>query len=215
MPTRFHTQKHVPFVELPRHKRRDAVVRLGWKIARQADGPGFWTDHLLEDPDDPHRIHSWVDVYFLGADPFTLWNAEFITTQQAVEDEIGERAFNAVYAGLSAEEIEREFAMEWKAVPRKRPGAMRMREWVQQPDKHYPQFDGRSFRQECDRLEAHYRATEPSATGERFVTDRGYVYGIGLHAVVREATLDCTAIERTIQRFRDIGERDWLLAGII
>ena len=48
---------------------------------------------------------------------------------------------------------------------------------------------------------------------ERFVTDRGYVYGIGLHAVVREATLDRAAIERTIQRFRDIGERDWLLAS--
>src|SRR5665647_272982 len=119
MPTRFHTRKHVRFVDLPRHKRRNAVIRLGWKIARQADRLGFWTDQLLEDPDDPHRIHRWVDVYFLGADRLTLWNAEFITTPLAVEDEIHERAFEAVYAGLSAEEIESEFAFESRTIPRK------------------------------------------------------------------------------------------------
>jgi hypothetical protein len=110
MPTRFHTRKHVPFVDLPRHKRRTAVIRLGWKIARQADGPGFWTDQLLEHPDDPHRIQHWVDVYFLGTDRFTLWNAEFITITLGVADGLHERAFEAAYAGLSAEEIEREFA---------------------------------------------------------------------------------------------------------
>ena len=209
MPTRFHTRKHVPFVDLPRHKRRNAVIRLGWKIARQADGLGFWTDQLLEDPDDLHRIHRWVDVYFLGADRFTLWNATFITTPLAVEDEVHGRAFEAVYAGLSAEEIECEFAFESRTVPRKRPGEPRMVEWVQRPHRPYPQFEGRTFQQECERLEAHYLATEAPVIGERFVTDRGYAYGIGLHAVVREATLDRAAIERTIQRFRDIGEHDW------
>lgn len=209
MPDRFRTRKHVPFVELPRHKRRNAVVRLGWKIAQQTDGCGFWTDHLLEDPDDPLRTHSWVDVCFLGADRFTLWNAEFVTTQLAVEDEIRERAFNAAYAQLSAEEIKAEFSMGWKTVPPKRPGTMRMREWVQRPDRHYPQFDGRTFRQECDRFEAHYLATDPPVIAERFVIDHSYAYGIGLHAVVAESNMDCTAIERTIQRFRDIGERDW------
>lgn len=209
MPDRFRTRKHVPFVELPRQKRRNAVVRLGWQIAQQTDGHGFWTDHLLEDPDDPLRTHSWVDVCFLGSDRFTLWNAEFVTTQLAVEDEIRERAFNAAYAQLSAEEIMAEFSMDWKTVPPKRPGAMRMREWVQRPDRHYPQFDGRTFGKECDRLEAHYLATDPPVIAERFVIDRSYAYGIGLHAVVREATLDRAAIERTIQRFRDIGERHW------
>lgn len=209
MPNRFRTRKHVAFVALPRHKRRDAVVRLGWKISQQTDGHGFWTDHLLEDPEDPHRSHSWVDVYFLGADRFTLWNAEFVTTQLALEDAIHERAFNAAYALLSAEEIENEFSMAWKAVPPKRPGAMRMREWVQRPERHYPQFDGRSFTQECDRLEAHYLATDPPVIAERFVIDRSYAYGVGLHAVVAESSLNRTAIVRTIQRFRDIGEQDW------
>lgn len=209
MPTRFRTKKHTPFVELPRHKRRAAVVRLGWKILQQTDGRGFWTDHLMDDPEDPHRVHGWVDVYFLGADRFTLWNAEFITTSLAVEDVIREHAFSAANAQLSPEEIESEFAMAWQTVPRKHPGAMRMRQWVQRPDRFYPQFDGRSFRQECDRLEAHYLATDPPAIKERFTIDPSYAHGIGLHAVVNEANLNVAAIERTIQRFRDLGERNW------
>ncbi len=209
MPARFRIKKHVPFVALPRHKRRNAVVRLGWKIARQTDGQTFWTDHLLEDPEDPHRIHRWVDVYFLGADRFTLWNAEFISTALAAEDEISERSFKVAYAQLSPEEIENEFAVEWEAVPRKHPGAMRAKEMVFRPAQHYPQFDGRTFRQECDRLEAQYMATSPFVVAERFVVDRSYAYGIGLHAVVAENNLDRAAIERTIQRFRELGEKNW------
>lgn len=209
MPDRFHTKKHVPFMELPRHKRRNAVVRLGWKIARQADGQDFWTDHLLEDPEDPHRSHRWVDVYFLGADRFTFWNAEFISTALAVEDEIRGRSFNAAYAQLSPEEIAYEFSMEWKTVPRKHEGAARMKELVQRSVRHYPQFDGRTFRQECDRLEVQYMATSPPVVAERFVIDRSYAYGIGLHAVVAENHLNRVAIERAIQRFRELGEKNW------
>lgn len=209
MPTRFRNKKHVPFVTRSLHKRRDAVVKLGWKISRQKDGLTFWTDHLLEDPDEPHRIHRWVDVYFLSADRCTFWNAEIITTDLASEDELDGRAFNAAYAQRSPEEIEIEFAMEWKTVPRKYPGAMRLKEWVQRPARHYPQFDGRTFRQECDRLETQYKASNPAVIAERFVIDRSYAYGIGLHAVVAETNLDRAAIERAIQRFRELGERNW------
>ena len=146
MPDRFHTRKHIRFVDLPRHKRRSAVVRLGWQIAQRSDGAEFWADHLLEDPDDPDHVHRWVDATFLGVDRFTLWNAEFITTQLAMEDAIRGRAF-------------------------------------------------------CK--------TDAPVITDRFEIDRGYAYGIGLHAVVAETNLDRAAIERTIQRFRDCGERAW------
>ena len=209
MPDRFRTRKHVRFVDLPRHKRRSAVVRLGWQIARRADGAGFRTDHLLVDPDEPNRIHRWVDVTFLGRDRFTLWNAEFITTQLALEDAVHERAFCETNALLSADESEAEFKWEWKSVPLKHPGGLRAKELVQRTDRHYSQFEGRTFHQECERLEALYLSSDPPVITERFEIDRGYAYGIGLHAVVAEANLDRSAIERTIQRFRDGGECDW------
>jgi hypothetical protein len=209
MPDRFRTRKHLPFVALPCHKRRDAVVRLGWKIARQPEGYSFWTDHLLIDPEDPTRIHHWVDVYFLAADHFTFWNAEIVTLQLARQDAVEGRSFKLAYAQLSEQEIAREFAFETVAVPRTRPGQMRTRQWVQQPVQRYPQFEGRSFREECQRLETSLLASEPPEVSECFEIDQSYAYGIGLHAVVDELTLDAAAIERCIKRFRERGEREW------
>ena len=55
-------------------------------------------------------------------------------------------------------------------------------------------------------------ATDPPDIKECFAADRGYAYGVGLHAVVDEPTLDRAAVERCIQRFRDLGERDWSAA---
>ena len=212
MPNRFNQRKHIAFDALPRRKRRNAVVRLGWKIQRDAIQTGvteFWTDHLLEDPDEPERQHQWTDVYFLGSDRFTLWNAEIITTKLAIDDAIRERAFTTAWARLNADEQKRESSFETIAVPRKRAGDMRLREWVRQPDVHYPQFDMHTFAEECEQVEAHIRATEPPEISESFTTDRGYAYGIGLHAVVAETNINLDAIVRTIQRFRALGERDW------
>ena len=209
MPSRYRTRKHLPFVELPRHKRRNAVIQLGWKIANQAEGCPFWTDHLLVDPEDPQRLHHWIDVYFLGADRFTLWNATIVTLQLSQQDALHDRSFKLAYAQLSAEEIKREFAIETISVPRTRPGQMRSRQWKQPPKQCYPQFEGRTFHEECERLEAHLLTTDPPDIRESFVADRGYAYGVGLHAVVNEPTLDRAAVERCIQRFRDLGERDW------
>ncbi len=209
MPDRFQIRKHVQFVDLPRHKRRSSVVRLGWQIAQRPDGAGFWTDHLLEDPEEPNRIHHWVDINFLSSDRFTLWNAEFITTQLAVEDAIHERAFRETEARLSPDESEAEYKWEWKSVPLKSPGDLRAKELVRRPDRHYSKFEGRTFKQECERLEALYLVSDPPVVTEQFEIDRSYAYGIGLHAVVAEKNLNRAAIERTIQRFRNMGERDW------
>ena len=199
----------MPFVELPRHKRRDAVIRLGWKITDQAEGYPFWTDHSLVDPEDPQRIHQWIAVYFLGADRFTFWNATIVTLQLARQDELQNRSFQLAYDQLSAEEIEREFAIETVKVPRTRPGQVRSRLWIQQPKQCYPQFERRTFHAECERLEAHLLATDPPDIRESFAIDRDYASGVGLDAVVDESTLDRAAVERCIQRFRDLGERDW------
>ena len=45
---------------------------------------------------------------------------------------------------------------------------------------------------------------------KRFGVDRNYAYGIGLHAVVDAANLDTEVIERTITRFRAVGENSWV-----
>jgi len=44
---------------------------------------------------------------------------------------------------------------------------------------------------------------------EQFDIDRGYAYGIGLHAVIDVPSIDVQAIDAFIQRFRSIGELPW------
>jgi hypothetical protein len=92
--------KTTAFVELARHRRRTAVRKLQADILKHAAQTGsalFYTHHLLEDPLEPGRAHPWVDVYFLGKDRFTLWNAEFITPQVALHDLAFERAYHEIY----------------------------------------------------------------------------------------------------------------------
>ncbi len=215
MPKRHRQRKHQPFVSLSHHQRRDAVVQLKWQINRSAVQTGirdFWTDHLLQDPDDPSRTFEWIDIYFLGRDRCTLWNAAVITTALARRDAIHSLAFDIAWAQLSEPEKKAESAIEFKRIPRKRPADVRLSEWVRRPDSRYLQFEGRTFNEECVRLEAHIQATNPPDTGESFTTDRSYAYGIGLHATVAENHLDRAAIERAIARFRDLGEQDWRAA---
>lgn len=216
MPKRHRPRKHQPFVSLSLHQRRDAVVQLKWRIDRNAVQTGirdFWTDHLLQDPDDPACTFRWIDIYFIGRDRYTLWNASLVTTALARQDTISTRAFDTAWAKLSEGEKAIESTLEFKRIPRKRPSEPRYSEWVRRPDSRYPQFDGRTFREECDRLEADIEVLSPPDIGESFTLDRSYAYGIGLHATVAEDHLDLAAIERTIARFRSLGERDWPILG--
>ena len=149
---------------------------------------------------------QWVDVYFTGRNRYTLWNNEIITTQVAMEDAFHSSAFDTVWGQLSLPVQERESKIETKAILRTSPKQMRMHEWVRLPEIQYPQFEDRTFQKECDRLEAESRKALPSPVAESFKLDRSHAYGIGLHAIVAETNLNRAAIERTIQRFREVGE---------
>ena len=62
----------------------------------------FDSHHLLIDPDEPNRQHTWVDVVFPGLDRFALWNAAFITTEMAKSDLASEQAHEQISARLAA-----------------------------------------------------------------------------------------------------------------
>ncbi len=212
MPTRPSRRAIRPFVSLPRHRRRSAVIRLQANMLRHAHytGSTLYNSHqLLIDPDDPDRLHAWVDVVFPGLDRFTLWNAEFITTQMARHDLASERSHEVISARLEAANETYESRMTSHLIPRTRPGELRKYRVEFSPEKQYDCLDGQTYRQARETLEVELMQSLPTPA-ERFEIDRGYAYGIGLHAVVNVKTLDCAAIEQTIARFRAIGESNWV-----
>ena len=113
-----------PFVTLPRHRRRSLVIRLQGRMrcAHYTGSTLFDSDHLLINPEEPNRLHGWVDVVFSGLDRFTLWNAAFITTEMAKRDLASEQAHEQISAQLAA--ANETYESRWTAhlIPRKRAG---------------------------------------------------------------------------------------------
>lgn len=211
MPTRSSRRAIKPFVSLPRHRRRNAVIKLQGRMLRNISTTGsamFDSHQLLTDPDEPQRVHEWVDIVFPGLDRFTLWNAEFITTRMAKQDAARHAAYEQIDAQLAQAGLVYEPRWTSHLIPRKRPGETRMYRMAFAPELRYDVLGGQTYREACDALETQLMQTLPTPP-ERFEIDRGYAYGIGLHAVVNVPTLDTTAIERTIMRFRALGERNW------
>ncbi len=201
-----------PFVSLPRHRRRARVIALQARMLRHAHFTGstlFDSDHLLIDPDDPDRLHAWVDVVFPGLDRFTLWNAEFITTETAKHDVASTLAYEAIDAKLKAAGENHERRWTKHVIPRTRPGGLRIVRMEFAPEKHYDCLNGQTYSQARNALEAELMQSLPTPP-ERFEIDHRYAYGIGLHAVVNVATFDTAAIEQTIARFRALGEENWV-----
>lgn len=200
-----------PFVSLPRHLRRSLVIRLQGRMLRNAHYTGstlFYSDHLLIDPEEPNRLHTWVDVVFPGLDRFTLWNAAFITTEMAKSDLAREQAYEQLNARLAAANETYESRWTTHLIPRKRADEQRMYRMEFAPEKHYDCLGGQTYSQAREALEKTLMQTLPTPS-ERFDIDRKYAYGVGLNAVVNVATLDAAAIEQTIARFRALGERSW------
>ena len=198
-----------PFVTLPRQRRRSLVIRLQGRMKRNAHYTGstlFDSDHLLIDPDEPNRLHTWVDVVFPGLDRFTLWNAAFITTQMAKNDLASEQAHKEISAQLAAANETYETRWTKHLIPRKRAGEQRMYRMEFAPEKHYDCLDGQTYSQACEALEKSLMQSLPMPPA-RFEIDRSYAYGIGLHAVVNVVNLDAAAIEETIARFSALGEK--------
>ena len=200
------------FVSLPRHRRRSLVIRLQGRMLRNAYYTGstlFDSHHLLIDPEEPNRLHVWVDVVFPGLDRFTLWNAAFITTQMAKNYLASEQAHEQISARLAAANQTHETRWTKHLIPRKRAGEQRMYRMEFAPEKYYDCLDGQTYRQACDALEQTLMQSLPTPP-ERFDIDRNYAYGIGLNAVVNAANLDAAVIEQTIARFRALGETNWV-----
>ena len=139
-----------PFVSLPRHRRRSLVIRLQSRMLRNAHYTGstlFDSDHLLINPEEPNRLHSWVDIVFPGLDRFTLWNAAFITTEMAKSDLASEQAYDQINARLAAANETDETRWTTHLIPRKRAGEQRMYRMEFAPEKHYDCLDGQTYLQ--------------------------------------------------------------------
>ena len=148
-------------------------------------------------------------MVFPGLDRFTLWNAAFITTEIAKSDLASEQAHEQISARLAA--VNETYESRWTThlIPRKKAGEQRLYRMEFAPEKHYDCLYGQAYSQTCEALGQLLMQSLPTPP-ERFEIQRGYAYGVRLHAVVDVATLDAAAIDQTIARFGALVETNWV-----
>jgi hypothetical protein len=199
---------YLPFVHLPRRKRRDLYVRLRWHIRKTAAiYGGLFTSHqVIDEPGRPALYKQWADVFFCGSDGLTIWNAEVLTTTAAFWDKVKNMAFTRAWEMLKNEEQEQEAKIEFKPIWS---GGEKCYQLLDREKVHYEKFGGLTFSEYQDSLIDEIINNDPPITFESFVTDKSYHYGIGLNIVTHEDEINSKTIEQAIRRFREVGETDW------
>jgi len=205
------SKRRPPFSILPRHKRREAVIRLKGKMRREAAeyGGRFTSRLVLNEPGRPDLYNQWFDFYFPGTDRFTIWNARFITARKAFWEKVRDIAYIRADALLTPQE--REANSKWEFVPAERSstGKILTYKLAEREEMCFEQFAGRTFREQWRKLESEIARNEPPLMHESFKLERGYVYGTGLSIVLDVDVINQAAIEAAIERFIAIGETDW------
>lgn len=201
--------RFTPFGALSRHRQRDAFVRLRWRIVRGTPIYGrLFTSHLvLDEPGRPDIYRQWFDVLFLGLDGRSIWNATITTGGLALWERIQDLASEQTRSRLTEAELEEE--SRWKFAPAHYVGRQKFYRMIRPEPRRHAALDGLTIREYEERVASEILHDTPPGIHESFQLDRSYRYGIGLEIVVDSPIVDRAAIERSIRRFRDLGETDW------
>ncbi|PTR14371.1 hypothetical protein C8R31_10643 [Nitrosospira sp. Nsp2] len=208
-PVLYRLMRFTPFAELPRRKKRDRYVSLRWKIVRDTGtyGGKFTSRLMLDEPGRPQLYMQWFKVYFLGTDGVTIWNALIHTATFEFWSRTSELASDRALSLLSREQQNQEGRPEFEG-PFMRDGKMYYTLAKRTPQT-YDCFGGLTLREYQKKTELEITENEPPPIYESFKLDPLYEYGIGLHAVVEAEEINREVIERTIDRFLEVGETDW------
>lgn len=197
-------EKNRPYADLPLRKQRDEFIRLRWRILQdKAEYGGLFTSDEVMDAAFASQCH---DFLFLGSDGYTIWNASISTAAFALQEAAEARAFEQAEALLSAAEREVEFHFE--TVPVWHGGVKYFQQVFHEP-RHYPQFDGLTFAEFCQRQTAIILAMDPPLIHESFLTNASFRYGIGLDIIRNVPSIDPSTINAAIADFFARGESDW------
>jgi hypothetical protein len=205
-------KKFFPFSKLSRHKQRDLYVQLRAKIKNTASqyGQNFTSQLLLNEPDRPALFNQWFDFYFLGLDGVTIWNAALRTANQAYWDAISDLAFTEVDR-LCPKNNDDFNIKDWFIPVYDKLTGKKLHYLMREPEIK-AELGNQTLHQFVEEYSSQLIRADTGETVpvfESFRIDKGYQYGIGLHAVMDTPEINATAIETMIERFRSLGEQNW------
>lgn len=206
-----HRHAYTKFSELSRSKRADHVIALKNRMRANVAlyGGRFDSPLALNEPGRPAVYDQHFHFAFPSIDDrFTLWNANIFTAVGVFWNKVETLAYERVQAAMDAAGIVQDRGAFVPAMW-SNTGKVTGYTW-ERPNPGYDIFEGRTAREERQRVEAEIVRNDPPTVYESFSMDRRYEIGIGLEIVVDvQPRIDREIIETAIQAFQDLGEKEW------
>ncbi|MDL2307308.1 hypothetical protein LJC48_04695 [Desulfovibrio sp. OttesenSCG-928-C06] len=199
-----------PFETLSPRKRANAVIKLRNKIRMQSPACShrFWGGRELLDQDRPWHYQQDTRVLFCGTDKRVYWNAYIQTAKRVFWDKVSDLARERAKDMLSAEELEQSGVFKFISTESDAWGYPKL--FALEEHTHiYPQFGGLTLSEYEKTLELEIIASSPPDVYESFEIDRNFESGIGLYVVVDAEYLTLDTVECIIDRFIEVGEKNW------
>lgn len=206
----------VPFMTLPRSRRRDLTASLAWRIRTDPNGAGvFRTRSILPgsrewplfDENGQRELNFHADFRFLSQRPLregVFFNAWARTATMIAAQEIENLADETIEAQIAPDDAAR---AEHRIYAQSQPDGGMVT--IYAPDAPLDSLGGLTAAgAKAAWLRARWDVLESLVTVHPHAAlDYGYARGIGLHVVTDLPTVDTETLPRIIARFRDAGEQ--------
>jgi hypothetical protein len=182
-----------PFSKLSRHKQRDEFIKLRQKIKNKKHGENFYGWSPLAEPGRPALYNQEVQIYFLGLDGRTIWNAYVFTAAYAYWGNISEIASNKAWE-LAPEKNRR---LLDDLIPQY-DSSGRLKHYIMKEELPHPALGNKTrgeFMQEYESELIRHDTGEIAPVFEEFRIEPGFEYGIGLYATIDVPTITVDALE--------------------
>ena len=192
---RYH-RRYRRFIDLPRHRRADIAFDVRSQIKRGPYRNFYSYDYLDEGV-------SWSDVYFVGQDRATMWNATLMTTSDVFAEQQWNDAYDLVMDQLSPDEQAdhlRSISFNREDREKTPHGTYK---WGQRLALPMDRFEGRSVLEQI----RHVADTLVPSVYEQIVIDTKYAHGIGLHVTLDIEILNAEIISKFVDDFVSGGEK--------
>jgi hypothetical protein len=204
MPTRFRAKNSFQFksfTSLTKAQRKEKVIKVKNQIrfTEKLFGTSLFTSHSdIREGNRPDAFCQNFLFSMLGNHKHDIWIVDMITANEAFWREASKRASDIAEQKLLDVGITRHDFEDGSNLSLKE----KIHRWLSEPKPTYDVFDGRTFQEEKERIEAELILNTPPVIHEALVRDEQHPSGIYFELIVDVPKIDASVIEAVAQRLR-------------
>lgn len=214
--SKFKTRREDWFFNQKRRVRRTKAISQRWRITQDRNGGGvFTTDQYIPGSPDWEKafgplnadspLTHWADIYFMSTRPIrdgVFYNATIVTIADHLKEELEEEAWEYADSLLSKDQQDEAWNFN---------GGFNGMRRSQHPT--FEEFGGRThYGAQSQYMQNALANIEQRTAYVSCTLNKEFCYGVGLDMVSDSPSLTMHSIMQDIERFQQLGEKDFKLA---